>query len=212
MKKKDSSNLDSIGNRIRYLRMLTGLDRNHMEMRHQVKKVSLVKWENGTANISPRNITRLINVAIDHSIECTPEWLTTGVGNPPKTIASSTIDAHKVSTGNTTEDILRDLRHFKSTYPQGITLKVSDKAMLPAYADGDFVGGNTIELSDIKEYLDQACIVHTADDKKRVRRIGESNGSWFLYGTNLTNNEAAYLEHNVEIIKIAPVFWHRRNF
>jgi len=65
MKKKDTSNLDSIGNRIRYLRMLTGLDRNHMEMRHQVKKVSLVKWENGTANISPRNITRLINVAID---------------------------------------------------------------------------------------------------------------------------------------------------
>jgi len=57
--------------------------------------------------------------------------------------------------------------------------------MLPAYADGDFVGGNTIELSDIKEYLDQACIVHTADEKKRVRRIGESNGSWFLYGTNL---------------------------
>ena len=210
LKKKDHSNLDIIGNRIRYLRMLTGLDRSNMEKRHQVKKVSLEKWENGTANISLKNITRLVSVAIDHSIECTPEWLITGAGLPPKTIPPSTIDPHKVGSGNTTEDILRDLSYFKSTYPLGITLMISDDVMMPCYGDGDFVGGNVVDLKDLKECLDHACIVHTADGKKRVRRIGYNDGVWFLYGTNISHIGSAILEMGIEITKVAKVFWHRK--
>ena len=210
LKKKDHSNLDIIGNRIRYLRMLTGLDRSNMEKRHQVKKVSLEKWENGTANISLRNITRLVSVAIDHSIECTPEWLVTGEGSPPKTIPPSTIDPYKVGSGSTTEDILRDLSYFKSTYPLGISLMISDDAMMPCYDDGDFVGGQVVELKDLKECLDHACIVHTADGKKRVRRIGHNDGVWFLYGTNISHKGSAILETGIEITKVAKVFWHRK--
>jgi hypothetical protein len=58
---------------------------------------------------------------------------------------------------------------------------ISDDAMMPCYDDGDFVGGKVVELKDLKECLDHACIVHTADGKKRVRRIGHNDGVWFLY-------------------------------
>ncbi len=208
-KKKDYSNLDNIANRIRYLRMLTGLDRHQMQARHDVKVSSLDKWESGLANISQRNITRLINVALDHSIECTPEWLITGGGHPPKTVPPSAIDHHQVGAGNTAENILKDLSYFRNTYPGGITLMISDDAMAPIYANGDFVGGNVVDLKDLKECLDFACIIHTADGKKRLRRVGYNNGAWFLYGTNTRHVGSPFMEIDMEITKIAPIFWHR---
>jgi transcriptional regulator with XRE-family HTH domain len=84
LSKKNSNALDNISKRIRYLRELTGLERQEVEARHQIKVVSLDKWENGRANISTKNIARLINMALDHSIECTTEWLISGEGPPQK--------------------------------------------------------------------------------------------------------------------------------
>ena len=132
-----------------------------------------------------------------------------GVGAPPKTIPPSTINTHQEGTGNSTEDILRDLSYFRNTYPRGITLMVSDDAMAPTYVTGDFVGGNTLDLTDLKKCLDFACIIHTADGKKRLRRVGYKNGTWFLYGTNTRHKGAAFLEIDPEITKVAPIFWHR---
>jgi hypothetical protein len=207
--KKDHSDLNEIANRIRYLRMLTGLDRPSMERRHDIKKVSLEKWENGTANISQRNISRLVSVALDHSIECTPEWLLLGKGAPPKTIPPSSINTQQVGKGDAAEDTLRDLSYFRNTYPKGVTLMVCDEAMAPYYANGDFVAGNTIDLKNLRKYLDCACIVETADGKKRARRVGYSDGAWFLYGTNPKHTGSAFLEIHVEITLVAPIFWHR---
>jgi transcriptional regulator with XRE-family HTH domain len=209
LKKRDYSNLECIGNRIHYLRKLTGLDRPSVERRHQIKEVSLEKWETGQANISPRSIARLLNMALDHSIDCTTEWLVKGEGHPPKTIPASTIDHTQVGSGNTTEDILRDLSYFKNTYPRGLTLMITDDSMMPTYVNGDFVGGNMIDIKDLKDCLDFACIVHTADGKTQVRRVGYSNGAWFLYGTNIRHKGNPFLEMDVEITRVAPIFWHR---
>ena len=78
MSKTVTSDLTNISQRIRYLRGLMGLDRPAMEARHQIKVTSLEKWENGSLNITPKNINRLISAALDHSIECTAEWLING--------------------------------------------------------------------------------------------------------------------------------------
>lgn len=200
--------LNTIADRIRYLRSLTGLKREEVELRHHITKSSLEKWENSRANISAKNIARLINMALDYSIECTPEWLINGDGPAPKTITLSSFGGHKNSVGNTIEMILRDLNYFKTTYPQGLTLMISDDSMADHYTNGDFVGGLPVELSKLNEYLDCACIVQTADGKMRLRRIGYDD-SWFLYGTNTRHKGTPYLERNVIIVNAAPVFWHR---
>ena len=189
--------------------MLTGLDRHQMQARHDVKVTSLEKWENGLINISQRNITRLVSVALDHSIECTPEWLLTGKGPSPKTIPPSMINLQEASAGSTTEDILRDLSNFRNSYPKGMTLMICDDAMAPTYVNGDFVGGNTVDLKDLKECLDLACIIETADGKKRLRKIGYNNGSWFLYGTNARHLGSPFMEIDPQITQAAPIFWHR---
>ena len=201
--------LNTIANRIRYLRNLTGLKREDVAERYPITRSALEKWENGTANISARNVARLINMAADQSIVCTAEWLLRGDGNPPKTVTPSSLSEHQASVGNTIETALRDLNLFKMTYPQGLTLMVSDDAMADYYANGDFVGGLPVDLDKLKQYLNHACIVQTADEKTRLRRIGYEDGSWFLYCTNTRHKEWPFLEKNVKIVKAAPVFWHR---
>ncbi len=208
MNKNKTSALNTIANRIRYLRNLTGLKREEVEVRHYISVSSLEKWENGRANISAKNISRLINMALDYAIECTPEWLISGEGHPPKTITTSSLNEYQNSVGNTVEMILRDLNYFKITYPQGLTLMVSDDSMADYYTNGDFVGGLPIDLNKLKEYLHHACIVRTADGKIRLRRIGY-DGAWFLYGTNTRHKGSPYLEKDVKITEVAPVFWHR---
>ncbi len=202
------NSLSTIADRIRFLRSLTGLKREEVELRHHITKSSLEKWENGRANISAKNIARLINMALDYSIECTPEWLIHGDGNSPKTITLSSLGEQQDRVGNTIEMLLRDLNYFKTTYPQGLTLMVSDDSMADHYTNGDFVGGLPVDMNSLKEYLDYACIVQTADGKMRLRRIGY-DGSWFLYGTNTRHKGSPYLEKNVTITNAAPVFWHR---
>lgn len=209
MKKKDHSDLSFIGNRIRYLRTLIGIDRHEMQARHQITITSLEKWENGKVKILPKNIVRLINIALDHSIECTSEWLISGIGSPPKTITSSSLDSQQISVGNTPSDIIRDLNYLKATYPNLITMTVTDSSMSPFYLPGDYVAGTCIEIEKLKEYLDITCIVHTADGKERLRNIGCNNGAWFLYGNHLRHKGSPFLELNIELVKVAPVFWHR---
>jgi transcriptional regulator with XRE-family HTH domain len=201
--------LNTIANRIRYLRNLTGLTRDEVAEYSHITKSALEKWENGTANISARNVTRLINMAADQSIACTAEWLLHGEGHPPKTVVPSSLSEHQASVGNTIETALRDLNLFKMTYPQGLTLMITDDAMADYYVSGDFVGGLSVDLDKLKQYLNYACIVQTADGKTRLRRIGCEDGSWFLYGTNTRHNGWPYLEKDVKIAKVAPVFWHR---
>jgi transcriptional regulator with XRE-family HTH domain len=209
LSKKNSSDLTKTGNRIRYLRGLMGLDRPAMKKRHQISASSMEKWECGLTNIKAKNIQRLISAALDHSIECTSEWLMNGDGPPPRTILASTITESTEATTNKTLNALRDLKYFKDSYPNGISLMITDDAMAPFYVSGDFVGGEVVKLKDLKKCLDFPCIVHTADGKARVRRIGYSNGEWFLYGTNVKHEGSAYLEINVEITKAAPIFWVR---
>ena len=184
-----------------------GLDRVQMEIRHQIKEASLQKWEYGQSNITPKNITRLVSVALEHSIECTPEWLISGSGHPPKTIQLNNLSP----TSETSEEdnFLKDIAYFKSSYPDGLTLFISDNSMAPTYQNGDFVAGNTVDLNNLKNYLDFVCIVETEDGKKRLRKIGYEGGVWFLYGSNFRQKGIPFLEINVKIKKVAPVFWHR---
>ena len=206
------SDLANISQRIRYLRGLMGLDRPSMEARHQIKVTSLEKWESGSTNITPKNITRLINAALDHSIECTSEWLINGEGIPPRTVLPSAINQPGNAITNKTVNILRDLNYFRNTYPNGITLMVTDDSMAPFYVNGDFVGGEFMDLEDLKSCLDRPCIVQTVDGKIRLRRVGYDKGAWLLFGTNIKHVGSPYVEFNVNISKVAPVFWHRMKF
>lgn len=209
MSKTATSDLGNISQRIRYLRGLMGLDRPSMQARHQIKVTSLEKWESGSVNITPKNITRLINAALDHSIECTSEWLINGEGLPPRTVLQSTINQSSNVIENKTVNILRDLTYFRNTYPNGITLMVTDDSMAPFFVNGDFVGGEFVNLEDLKSCLDRPCIVETTDGKKRIRRIGYDRGKWLLFGTNIKHTGSPYAEFDVNISKVAPIFWHR---
>ncbi len=209
MNKVKVGTLNTVANRVRYLRNLTGLDRPEAAARHHIAVSSFEKWENGRSNPTGRSLTRVIDMALAHSIECTPEWILHGEGSPPKIISPSSLKENRTSVGNTAEETLRDLQYFKTAYPEGLTLMVSDDAMADHYTQGDFVGGVPVDLDNLKQYLDYACIVQTSDGKIRLRRIGYQNGSWFLHGTNTRHKGSPYLEKDVMIIRVAPVFWHR---
>lgn len=201
--------LNTVADRVSYIRKLTGLDRNVVAKRYHFGISSLEKWENGRSHPTERSLKRVINMALAHSIECTPEWILHGEGPPPKIITPSSLSKDLISENHTTEGILRDLHYFKTLYPEGLTLMVSDDAMADYYVNGDFVGGLPVDLGKLKQYLSYACIVQTADGKTRLRRIGHEDGSWFLYGTNTRHNGWPYLEKDVNLTKAAPVFWHR---
>ena len=199
--------------RIRYIRTLMGLTRHEMERYHNMKRVSLEKWETGKSDISIRKATHLIQIAQQRGVTCYLEWLLLGEGERPTTNPhhqSHTIKPEAASdTISDNERLIRDMLHFKQMYPTADVLLVTDHSMHPQFSIGDYVGGLPVDLSTLNTKLDHTFIVQTTDGKKRLRRITRKHSVYTLYGSNLQHGGTPVFEVDVTIEKAYMVFWHR---
>lgn len=207
----------SQGERIRFLRSLTGLNAKEFCARFDISPSTLDKWERNINRLSLSKANRLIAIATENKISCLISWLLYGKGEEARVLSGK--DEEKilsipVSKAPTTYEekialVSKEVDFLKKQHHQIEILIIADDSMIPQFNVHDYVGGTPINLEFLKKYLDFPCIVETADGRKRLRRIGYNQGNFFLFGTNTNFKGAPLFELTPDFVKVSPVFWHR---
>jgi transcriptional regulator with XRE-family HTH domain len=199
--------------RIRVAISLTGLKLFDFSKKSGIPKQTLWIWESGNINLSKKGAIRLSEALSRFNIECSPIWLLTGHGEPPKikeTPQNILQDSCELKVNEIS--IVKETEYFRSLSPNHVIVGVRDNSMVPFYSNGDYVGGIKIPFPDLKKAYNENCIVTLKDGKTLVRRFVKrnENDKHTLYALNV---QAAYKDlvlTNIELESIAVIVWHRR--
>lgn len=204
------------GQRIRFLRGMSSLTRREFSEKYGLKESTFRSWEMDLAVISETSIQKLMNVLRKEGIFCTPDWIRTGIGNPPYIFRNKIFgskDEDEISNQNTL-DI--EIKYFLNSYSNSLIYFVQDDCNLPIYKPGDVVGGIKITFPEkIKDYEGQPCIVPDPENKNNynLRMIKPSKDKDKVSLTCLrsdTDTVACKILYDVTLDFYVPIIWHRR--
>jgi len=153
------------------------------------------QWQDGRSSGLARRSAECIVEALENTpVKCSVEWLLHGTGDLPSfskspVEPSSTLSetkanerhesasgADKVSTiaqesSIGVDSLKEEMNLYRQRHQNVIILKLSDDAMAPAYYPGDFVGGSYVVDDEIKQLLNNICIVQTIEGQVLLRKL-----------------------------------------
>ena len=122
--------LSSSGERLRRARILAGiLTRREFEEKHGISSNTLQGWEQGKNPLSQKGARRVVNALKKEGLICTIQWLTEGVGMPPRTFEAMNAGIRQELHKNPTimeynqreeEIIYKEILLFKQQNPNAI--------------------------------------------------------------------------------------------
>lgn len=217
---KVEQSLTTSGDRLRRARLLAGLNtRREFEQKHQISSNTLQGWEQNKNPLSTKGARRIIEALKKEGLLCSVEWLLHGTGLPPRAfeminagINPAFLENHEQFNLHEEENIYQESQVFKSQKSNTIILNISDDAMEPYYALGDYIGGVQIDNSEIPQFLGQACIVELENNLilPRVIQPGAHPNVYNLSCTNPKTSATLLNFYNTKVISAAPIVWHRR--
>jgi hypothetical protein len=197
---------------VKLLRRLTSLTAEVFCNKSGISLSSFKKWEAGVNPLSINSAHKLVTAAAQSGIVCNAFWLLNGKGAEAK-LSNEISEEDKLKTEDFSNHsgllMTKEIESITNIYPKAEVLIVTDDSMLPQFCVGDYVCGLPVTIEEKEKFLDFPCVVETKDKRKRLRRIGYSKGSFFLWGTNTSYKEGPIFEPNPLIEKISPIFWHR---
>lgn len=192
--------LTTAGQRVRYARLVAGFTtRKELSEKHGLSTNTLQGWEQGKAKLTHKGAVRLSKIFQQEGTTCTEQWLLTGVGELPYSVARNEIES---STNQFLGEyisqeeklIQNEIINFKVLYPNSVIRKIEDDSFAPQYCLGDYVGGLRLtEPHDIEKYVDQLCIVEFRDHSVCTERL---------------QLDASHTENTIK--SVAPIVWHRK--
>lgn len=202
------------GDRIKSARMLAGYTRKAFADRFSIPVPTIRAWEEppvGRNGVTDSGAKRLIKVFQEAGIYCTAEWILHGKGPGPTIVDRyNNNEPEKAITWGEEESILRDIESFKQNNRAGMVAVVTDRAMIPFYSYGDYVGGERKSGPDIRSLVGLNCIVEV-NDKIFVRRISmvDAKGLYTLTALNMELSGVQPVMTNVRVAAAAQIVWHR---
>lgn len=194
------------GKRIRMLRALSGLSRKQFQEQLNVSISTLNIWENGRICLTKKGALRISIAVKEVGIECSTEWLLSGLGNPPRQIKNSNPDNSSTSD----PDGYGEINCFLKNHSNAIYATISDELMAPFFNIGDIVAGPTVPIAQIKSLLGNIVIIELSG-KTILRRITSIIGDRChlnCCNASIANDNFTYVDIN-DIIRIAKVLLHR---
>lgn len=191
------------GKRIRMLRALSGLSRKQFQAQLNVSISTLNIWENGRVCLTVKGAARIVSAVKEVGIECSEEWLLSGLGSPPRPTTSDFLPQIGKSSPET--DIF--IRSVKNS----VHTAVDDELMSPFFRVGDLVAGEAISFEEIESFVGRFILVEL-DDRTIVRYLDAvSNDAVYLstYERQTIANDNVTCIRSSDIVKIAPVLVHR---
>ena len=213
---------DSRAKRLKRLRRLTQKSRKEFALIYQISQGTLQNWETARFGGLTEKGAHLILAAIrQEKIYCTFEWLMYGAGSGPQKSSVSTPTSTQTDTPNTQHRTHKTLHPnaiqlecdlFEKTHRNILHLEISNDAMLPNFAVGDWVAGRLIKQDALHHLIEQNCIVETEHHGRLLRRIrtGTEPHRYHLIANNAQTTINAPVLYNVKILSAAPAIWIRR--
>lgn len=207
------------GERLQQLRRLARFTQTEMAKLINVSLSGYKGWEIGRHGGLPENrAIFLISIFQSEGINCNIEWLMHGIGNSPQKIQGySPIDnnASYQILGNIVKTekklIQNELQFFRSNYLNSIDLVILDDAMAPQFLPNDIVAGIKLLSKKFSQAIGLNCIIQTATGDILLRQLqkGIKKNRYTLICANSASHQEIIM-HEVELINVAPVLWHRR--
>lgn len=212
--KNDQTN---IGRRIKMVRNLAGISRKDLENKHGISMHTLQSWELGRNPITEKVASKLVEIFHSNGVNCSTQWLLNGEGKSP-----SLLDSHftpyptiekDIAPLFTQENIIqKEIEFFKTNNHNAVVIMVTDDAMEPIYANGDFVGGiQYMDTPQINQCVGHDCIVETSEGIFFRRLLQRKNGFALACLNAQTELEEPVIFTKV-ILAATPVIWHRWKF
>lgn len=199
MSLKPSQDAKSIGTRFRSARSLVPINRKSFCERHEINRYTMQSWENGLHVSKGKNVEKFIEALAYEGISCTAEWLIDGTGEPARPF-----DGHSAPREKHDHIISLIISAHAELHEEVIALKVNDSAMMPKFAEGDWLLGLSIK-DGFQDLHQKYCIVKLGEDRLLVRKA-------FYFKENLL---LTALDDNIPSFslgldaKIYEVVWHR---
>ncbi len=234
-KRDETNELHSPGSRLKFLRQMSRLTRAYLEKNHSLPSVTLKSWENGTARLTHKGLSRCIAIYRQEGIVCSKEWIMVGKGLNPRFAVDlgkyfaqdrryaqgeqteAACDAENENTfalEGLSEDLCmaKEASFFKEAYADSVVMVVPDENMSPNYHSGDYIGGRFCYGEDIQRALNKDCIVRLQDGSVTFRRLYKSEHAqgYHLSLINPLASTAVPVLFNKHVEAAAPVIWHRK--
>jgi phage repressor protein C with HTH and peptisase S24 domain len=212
---KQADSKSEIAYRVRIAIATTGLKTPEFARRCGLIRQTLWSWENGKTEFEQTSAIRLVKALSQLNVECTPQWLFTGEGEPPHLKKSLKATAQETPLfSDSTLSMFEETKFFRSTNPNHIVVGVSDDSMSPLYENGDYVGAIMLSNENLKEACNQYCIVSLGKRGTLIRKLmrGNARGKFNLYAINMQSSAKDLVLLNVDVESVAVIIWHRRNF
>ncbi|MBU0455188.1 MAG: S24 family peptidase [Pseudomonadota bacterium] len=209
----------SPGDRLKQIRKLLRVSRAYFYQKYGLSTDTLKAWENNKAPLTEKGLVRCMQMFREEGVDVSKDWVRTGEGMDPKIAIDFGRYVHEFTSNYDAEKsddaflLMQEIEFFKSHAANAIVMLVPDETMLPFYQSGAYVGGFLKPGSQVRDALDQDCIVITKDKKQYFRRlnIGSRDGLFNLTSLNpqWKQNHLPVI-YDVEIAHVAPVVWYRR--
>ncbi|HVV67417.1 MAG TPA: helix-turn-helix transcriptional regulator [Gammaproteobacteria bacterium] len=204
------------GQRIEKIRkMLIGHTRKEFAENTGISENTIKLWETppaGRSGITQKGAKKFVDVIKKLGVTCTVDWIMTGKGHPPSSLAIQEHLTYKPTaiTWDEEESILRDIEAFKSNNRNPIVVLVTDGSVLPIYFYGDYVGGSKRFDDDIDRLVGSICIVEL-ENETIIRRISEKHPKrkYLLTAVNEDKSVSNPTITNAAIVSAAKIIWHR---
>tara|TARA_B100001093_G_C26769045_1_gene989228 strand:- start:650 stop:1315 length:666 start_codon:yes stop_codon:yes gene_type:complete len=211
--KKNHKNY-AINNRVKRLRMMSGLTRKQFSILSQIPQQTLSSWEDPLihrSGITEKGAEILIKALEEQKIETTKEWIFFGEGKCPSFI-SHTENSEVIDTPDWDyqEAILRDIADFTKNNLHSCILQLKDDSMSPILEKGDYVGG--IKPNNIK--IDGMNCIIILNGEVLVRKIIRTDDKRNIIVSTLKDiftgqpTETISLDNSEDIFAIV---WYRKN-
>lgn len=206
------------GRRLRMMRALTGFSRQEIYDQLGIATSTMDTWESGRIELTEKSADRVSKSFKKIGIYCSPEWLLTGNGLPPRMMSdverSMLSDKARKDEDSDNEDkcspdiptfldenIRRELNFFLNLHKGAIFHVMEGNFLNSRFKKGDCVAG----IPGKTRLLEGKIILAVTDDKRTLpcRLIkSDVNTCRVSFGSNKAVED-------LHIIKAAEIIWHR---
>lgn len=170
--------LETVSQRVKYLREISGRTRRDIERNHNIKYTTLRSWELKQNTITIKAATELVAAFLKEGVFCSESWIMFGTGEEPLLLGEeksrSTIDKHHA--------MFKSIEFYKRIIPESVFTFLVEDNFSPAYRAGSYLGGIKKYGDEINQNIGSICIVGLENNTILVRKLlpGSTNNSYRL--------------------------------
>lgn len=173
-------NFSESGNRIRFIRHLTGKSRQYFSEKYDLSPSTLRAWETSKV-ISKKAAIRVCDTFSAEGVLLDINWIYGGQGDMP-TLEKVTLDLDKNISYEEDINIIQDLFSFKERHKDSVDAIVLNSELEPLCYIGNYVAGVPIK-TNLEILENKLCIVVSDKGGKYIGLLSKFNEAFVLKNT-----------------------------